>query len=231
MKPNHPPLPQISNCFIRPQHLPPESKQPFWSCHAFLPLHPARPSLSQASRGLQQIDVPLLLQSLFYLNKAVNYDGHTLPLLSIQVTELLDGVFIACSFNHSIGDGTSFWNFFNMWSEIFQTPPSDGDGIISISRPPILERWFPDGIGPIVNFPFTHPDQYINRFEAPELRKRIFHFSAKSIADLKAKPNAEWDAKEISSFQSLSALVWRAITRARLIPRDQSTSCIYDGSK
>ncbi|CAK9317136.1 unnamed protein product [Citrullus colocynthis] len=72
---------------------------------------------------------------------------------------------------------------------------------------------------------------YLFRFEAPELRKRIFHFSAKSIADLKAKPNAEWDAKEISSFQSLSALVWRAITRARRIPRDQSTSCMMAANK
>ncbi|XP_008452574.2 uncharacterized acetyltransferase At3g50280-like [Cucumis melo] len=174
---------------------------------------------------LSPVDVPLLVQSFFDLHKAVNYDGHTMPLLSIQVTELLDGVFIACSFNHAIGDGTSYWNFFNMWSEIFQATSSDGDEIISISRPPILKRWFPDGIGPIINLPFTHPDQFISRFEAPELRERIFHFSAESIAKLKAKANAECKAKEISSFQSLSALVWRTITRARRVPENQISSC------
>ena len=174
---------------------------------------------------LSPVDVPLLVQSFFDHHKAVNYDGHTMPLLSIQVTELLDGVFIACSFNHAIGDGTSYWNFFNMWSEIFQATSSDGDEIISISQPPILKRWFPDGIGPIINLPFTHPDQFISRFEAPELRERIFHFSAESIAKLKAKANSECKAKEISSFQSLSALVWRSITRARRVPENQISSC------
>lgn len=174
---------------------------------------------------LSPVDVPLVVQSFFDHDRAINYDGHTMPLLSIQVTELLDGVFIACSFNHAIGDGTSYWNFFNMWSEIFQAPQSDGDAIISISRPPILKRWFPDGIGPMISLPFTHPDQFISRFEAPELRERMFHFSAESIARLKAKANAECDTKEISSFQSLSALVWRSITRARGVPENQSCSC------
>ncbi|XP_038897209.1 uncharacterized acetyltransferase At3g50280-like [Benincasa hispida] len=293
MKPNHPPLQQISNCFITPENLPPQSKQPFYlgpsdltvlSVHynqkgllfhkppqafnngdhfmvsllhrlktslstTLFHFYPLSGRLATTTNGvyvdcvnspgakfihvvlditvsdiLSPLHVPSLVQSFFDLNKAVNYDGHTMPLLSIQVTELLDGVFIACSFNHCIGDGTSFWNFFNMWSEIFQAPVSDGRGIISISRPPILERWFPDGYGPTINLPFTDPDQFISRFEAPELRKRIFHFSAESVADLKAKANVECDTKQISSFQSLSALVWRAITRARCIPQDQSTS-------
>ncbi|KAA0064401.1 hypothetical protein IC582_015500 [Cucumis melo] len=184
-----------------------------------------------ASDILSPLHVPSLVQSLFDLNKVVNYDGQTLPLLSIQVTELLDAVFIACSFNHCLGDGTSFWNFFNMWSEIFQAPSSeDGHAIISISQPPILERWFPDGYDPIINLPFTDPSQFISRFEAPELRRRFFHFSAKSIADLKAKANEECDTKDISSFQTLTALVWRAITRARRIPLDQSTCCMMSAN-
>ncbi|KAA0064403.1 putative acetyltransferase [Cucumis melo var. makuwa] len=290
MKPKHPPLRQISNCFIKPEHLSPETKQlpyhlgpselaflsfhyiqkgllfhkpPDQGDHFMVPLlHRLKNSLSTAlfhfyplsgrlatttnngvyvdcvdspgakfihaalditvSDILSPLHVPSsLIQSLFDLNKAVNYDGRTLPLLSIQVTELLDGVFIASSFNHSLGDGTSFWNFFNMWSEIFQAH-GDGDEVISISRPPILERWFPDGYGPTINLP---PFVHLNEFEAPELRRRFFHFSAESIANLKAKANAECKTKEISSFQSLSALVWKAITRARCIKQDQITSC------
>ena len=292
MKPKHPPIRQISNCFIKPKHLPSETKQlpyylgpselhflsfqyiykgllfhkpPDHGVHFMVPLlHRLKNSLSTAlfhfyplsgrlatatnngvyvdcvnspgakfihaalditvSDILSPLHVPSsLIQSLFDLNKIVNYDGHTLPLLSIQVTELLDGVFIACSFNHSLGDGTSFCNFFNMWSEIFQAQgDGDGDGVISISRPPILERWFPDGYGPTINLP---PFVQLEQFEAPELRRRFFHFSAELIANLKAKANAECKTKEISSFQSLSALVWKAITRARCIKQDQSTRC------
>ncbi|KAG6608462.1 putative acetyltransferase, partial [Cucurbita argyrosperma subsp. sororia] len=169
---------------------------------------------------LSPVDVPSVVHSFFDHDRAVNYDGQTMPLLSIQVTELLDGVFIGCSFNHVIGDGTSYWNFFNMWSEIFQAPSNQ------ISRPPVLKRWFPDGYGPIINLPFTHTDQFISRFEAPQLRERMFHFSAESIAKLKAKAKTECGSKGISSFQSLSALVWRSITRARRIAEDQPTICM-----
>ncbi|XP_022982238.1 uncharacterized acetyltransferase At3g50280-like [Cucurbita maxima] len=179
------------------------------------------------SHLLSPVDVPLVVHSLFDpdLHTAVNYDGHTLPLLSIQVTELLDGIFIGSSFNHSIGDGTSHWNFFKTWSEIFQSLPPDGDDIVSISRPPIRKRWFPDGHGPIINLPFTHSDQFKIRFKAPELRERIFHFTKESIAALKAKANAECGSEEISSFQAMSALVWRSITRARRQPQNQITIC------
>ncbi|KAJ4967387.1 hypothetical protein NE237_019236 [Protea cynaroides] len=65
---------------------------------------------------LSPVYVPLIVvQSFFPLNKAVNHDGHTLPLLAVQVTEILDGIFIACSLNHVVGDGTSYWNFFNAY--------------------------------------------------------------------------------------------------------------------
>ena len=57
------------------------------------------------------------------------------------------------------------------------------------------------------------------------MRERIFHFSAESIAKLKAKANKESNINEISSFQSLYALVWRSITRVRQPHHDQRTTC------
>ncbi|GAB4852225.1 hypothetical protein Ancab_016417 [Ancistrocladus abbreviatus] len=170
---------------------------------------------------LSPTDVPLVVQSLFDHDRAVNHDGHVRPLLSIQVTELVDGIFIGCSTNHVTGDGTSYWNFFNSWSEIHT---ANGKSI-SISRPPIHQRWFPNGHGPKIKLPYAHPDEFVNRFEAPELRERIFHFSSDSLAKLKAKANTVCCTTTISSFQSLSALVWRCITRARCLPHDQETSC------
>ncbi|KAL2346423.1 hypothetical protein Fmac_000423 [Flemingia macrophylla] len=175
------------------------------------------------SHILSPVDVPPIVQSFFDLHKAVNHDGHTMPLLSIQVTELLDGVFIGCSMNHAIADGTSYWNFFSIWSHIFQAQGHEHD--VPISNPPILNRWFPKGCSPPINLPLKDHDEFIGRFEAPLLRERIFHFSAESIATLKAKANMESNTTKISSFQSLSALVWRSITRARSLPHDQRTSC------
>ncbi|KAJ4701725.1 HXXXD-type acyl-transferase family protein [Melia azedarach] len=165
--------------------------------------------------------VPLVVQSFFDHDRALNHDGHARSLLSIQVTDLVDGIFIGCSMNHSLGDGSSFWNFFNAWSEIFQ---AQGE-TISMSLPPIIKRWFPDDRDSIISLPFTHHDEFIKRYEAPQLLERIFQFTAKSIAELKAKANAEAKTNKISSFQSLSAFVWRAITQVRNLPLDQTTSC------
>ncbi|XP_026395962.1 uncharacterized acetyltransferase At3g50280-like [Papaver somniferum] len=67
---------------------------------------------------LNPVDVPQIVQSFFALEGANCHDGHTKPFLGVQVTELLDGIFVGCSFNHVIGDGTSFWKFFNAFAEI-----------------------------------------------------------------------------------------------------------------
>ncbi|KDP42394.1 hypothetical protein JCGZ_02451 [Jatropha curcas] len=166
--------------------------------------------------------VPSVVQSFFDHHRALNHEGHVRSLLTIQVTELIDGIFIGCSFNHVIGDGTSYWHFLNTWSEIFQAQRDDH---VPISQPPVLKRWFPDNCGPIINLPFTHHEQFLVPFEAPLLKERIFHFSAESIAKLKVKANTEYNTDKISSFQSLSAFMWRCITRARHIPHDQVTHC------
>ncbi|KAM0061233.1 putative alcohol O-acetyltransferase [Helianthus debilis subsp. tardiflorus] len=114
-------------------------------------------------------DVPLLVHSLFDLNTAISYDGHTLPLLSVQVTELVDGIFIGCSVNHMVADGTSLWHFMATWSEIFR---SEGQ---SISRPPVFKRWLLDGYDPIINIPYHHQDQFIERLEIQTFKERFFN--------------------------------------------------------
>nr|GMC47877.1 uncharacterized acetyltransferase At3g50280-like [Ipomoea batatas] len=63
-----------------------------------------------------------------------------------DVTELRDGVFLGCSMNHMVGDGTSFWNFLNTFSEIFRANNHQNP----ISRQPIHDRWFPENHGPTV---------------------------------------------------------------------------------
>ena len=86
---------------------------------------------------LSPLDVPVVVQSLFDHDRAVNHDSHTSPLLTVQVTELLDGVFIGCSMNHSIGEGTSYWEFWNMWSEIHRAKHEE---LVPLSRMPNHNR-------------------------------------------------------------------------------------------
>ncbi|KAJ8435950.1 hypothetical protein Cgig2_023326 [Carnegiea gigantea] len=174
------------------------------------------------SNIVSSANVPLVVRSFFDHDRAVNYEGHFRSLLSVQVTELLDGVFIGCSMNHVLGDGTSYWHFWNVWTEIHTANGKD----ISVSRLPIHQRWFPDGYGPVALLPFTCPDQFVTIYEeSSELRERFFHFSSKSIARLKANANEESNTAKISSFQALSAFVWRAIVRANQLPHDQITNC------
>uniref|UniRef100_A0A803LTZ4 HXXXD-type acyl-transferase family protein n=1 Tax=Chenopodium quinoa TaxID=63459 RepID=A0A803LTZ4_CHEQI len=105
---------------------------------------------------LSPVDVPPVVQSLFDHDRAINHDGHKRPLLSIQVTELKDGVFIGCSMNHVVVDGTSYWHFWKIWSEIHR---ANGKQLL-VSRLPNHKRWFPDGYGPVIPLPFTHPKEF-----------------------------------------------------------------------
>lgn len=72
----------------------------------------------------------------------VNFDSHTKPILSIQVTELQDGFFIGFTMNHSVVDGTSFIHFITTLSEIFNLR----DNIPKISKLPIFgcKPWIDD---------------------------------------------------------------------------------------
>ncbi|KAI3504854.1 hypothetical protein L1887_26603 [Cichorium endivia] len=168
------------------------------------------------------IDVPLVVHSFFDLNTAINHDGHTLPLLSIQATELVDGIFIGGSINHVVADGTSFWNFMAAWSEIFRSKQQDS---YPISRSPVFKRSALEGCDQIINLPYTHQNQFMERFQSPQFKERFFHFCSASVSRLKAKANAECNMHKISSLQAVSALLWRCITRARCPPRDTQTAC------
>ncbi|KAK1407584.1 hypothetical protein QVD17_39204 [Tagetes erecta] len=166
--------------------------------------------------------VPLLVHSFFDLSDAVSHDAHTLPVLAIQVTELVDGIFIGGSVNHMVADGTSFWHFMATWSEIFR---SGGKYHGSISRPLVLERWVLDGSDRVISIPYTHHDQFIERLPIPTFKERFFSFSTTAISKLKARANSECNTHRISSLQAVVALLWRCITRARCLSHDSETSC------
>ncbi|CAO2814919.1 unnamed protein product [Amaranthus hypochondriacus] len=169
---------------------------------------------------LSSIDVHPIVSSFFDLGdeKVVNHDGHTRPLLSIQVTELLDGVFIGFMVNHSVADGTSLWHFISTLSNIVQN--FDKDDPNNISLKPIYDHenlylGLPKNYGPLFKLPYLEPEEFVARFDPGPLRVRIFHFPSKAILLLKNKANKEANVNYISSFQALMGFIWKSITCAR----------------
>ncbi|XP_039119126.1 uncharacterized acetyltransferase At3g50280-like [Dioscorea cayenensis subsp. rotundata] len=182
-------------------------------------VHAEAKSISVGDVLAASSDVPDFIKSFFQLDGASNYDGHSFPLLAVQLTVLADGIFLAYSFNHAASDGTSFWHFMNTWAEISRTKTTVP------SRPPVHDRYFMDGVKPPLKLPFSHESEFLDRHSPPPLREKMFHFSSEAIAKLKAKANQESGTNNISSYQSISALIWRCISRARGLPEDKLTTC------
>jgi Transferase family len=205
--------------------------------------HAIAPYLSLSSLLPPSSDVPKPINSLFPMDRTISYQGHFRPLAAFQLTELDDGaVFIGCAASHAVVDGTSFWHFFNTWAELCRgrspNPPDFRRNYFGNSKA-VLQ--FATTAGPEVTFPVNAP-----------VRERIFRFSSDVMQLLKLKANslknnqkhclvigqeAEICGKhvhdiiinakesEISSFQSLCALIWQAVTRARQwLPSDYITT-------
>ncbi|MCL7048960.1 hypothetical protein MKW94_021200 [Papaver nudicaule] len=172
---------------------------------------------------LQPTYVPHIVYSFFTMDNVPNYDGSK-PLLSIKVTELIDGLFIGCSINHAVCDGTSFWHFMNSWSEICR----GGGGLTNhISQPPSFERRCLAGTELPIRFPFPAHELFTKPYYPPPLEQRIFHFTPESIANIKAKAistSHEINAHKISSLQALLAHFWIAVTKARRLDPDEETN-------
>lgn len=157
----------------------------------------------------------------------------SLPLVSVQVTELADGVFIGMTLNHSAGDGTAFWHFLNTWSEIHRRAGggvgvSDDDLRDLSTPPPVLQRWFVETCPVPIPMPFSKLEHIVKKFERTAVQECFFTFSAASVKKLKAQANAEiagtdTAAATISSLQAVLAHLWRAVCRARRLPREQVT--------
>ncbi|CAL4994217.1 unnamed protein product [Urochloa decumbens] len=189
-----------------------------------------------ASPGAAAGDVPRVVQDFFPVDGAANYDGHELPLLAVQVTELVDGVFLGFAYNHALSDGTACWSFMNAWAEIARLRLVKPPPVVQPPRrikPPVLDRWSPDGgaAAPVV-LPYADLAALVQKPPAPELREKMLHFSAESLAALKQRARRELQdagdergAAAVTTFQALSSLLWRCITRARRLPAAATTAC------
>ncbi|KAF3781775.1 Anthranilate N-benzoyltransferase protein 2 [Nymphaea thermarum] len=111
------------------------------------------------------------------------------------------------------------WHFINCWSELCR-------GSRKISSPPLMDRAFLSK-EPIRFLPSEEAIR-VNKWPAHGLSSRVFRFSQKAMASLKAKANQQCKLEkgEISSLQALSTLIWRAVMRARKAAPGQMTICL-----
>lgn len=177
---------------------------------------------------LKQKYVPEIVYSFFPLNGILDCEGTANPLLGVQVTELEDGYFIGCAMNHCVVDGSSFWHFFNSWSEISQ-------GYDHPSKLPTLIRGFAPGhLNRPVKIP-TLEREVFNDLSQPPLLERVFNFSKENIAKVKSKANDEIGktCSCVSSLLALLAHVWRSMIRCRNTNDDniKTTFKLYVGTR
>ncbi|KAD3336191.1 hypothetical protein R6Q59_028579 [Mikania micrantha] len=162
-------------------------------------------------------DVHPSFKTFFAFDKTLSYAGHHQPIAAVQVTEIGDGVFIGCTVNHAVVDGTSFWNFFNTFAEIAK-------GVAKVTNSPDFSRENVFISPAVLPLPAGGPSATFSGDEP--MRERVIQFSREAILKLKFRANnplwkpdlnvaALKPKSEISSFQSLCAHLWRAVTRAR----------------
>ncbi|KAL2333337.1 hypothetical protein Fmac_014550 [Flemingia macrophylla] len=204
-------------------------------------LHASAPHVSLAD--LLSTHLNPIFHKLLPFHHKISYAAHSSPIMAIQLTQLNDAVFIGCAVCHAVTDGASFWNFFNTFAKISRGAPTSPSSLPNFRRDSILSSK--------VVLPLPQEMKVSFNTEEP-IRERIFSFSRESIRQLKATVNGGWslpedvdaaevmaklsnditqvktvardETVEISSFQSLCALVWRCVTRARNLEGTKTTT-------
>ncbi|KAF6991369.1 LOW QUALITY PROTEIN: hypothetical protein CFC21_008461 [Triticum aestivum] len=194
-------------------------------------VHAVAPGVAVADVTVSLL-IPRVVWSFFPLNGMLGADAiaDSHPVLAAQVTELADGVFIAMSMNHSVADGTTFWQFFNTWSELTRL----GLGAVMSTPLPVFDKWFFDGCTIPIPLPFGKLEDIVGRSRSvPPVQECFLHFSAATLKKLKATANGEISSTTtISSLQALLAHLWRAVCRARrLAPEQETAYIVYVGCR
>ncbi|KAJ9560756.1 hypothetical protein OSB04_005916 [Centaurea solstitialis] len=94
-----------------------------------------------------------------------------------------------------VTDGTSYWQFFNSWSEVFRSKTQNGH-FVPVLRPPILERWVPEGSDPIFELLFAMNNQSRISPPLPEtyVGNMVFTVAGTATAGELASHGVEWVA-------------------------------------
>ncbi|CAL0306740.1 unnamed protein product [Lupinus luteus] len=149
-----------------------------------------------------------------------------MPPLMIQVTKFKCGGFVlGVNVNHCMNDGLSAMQFVNAWSETARSIdlkilPFLDRTILKARNPPKIE--FPHHeyaeIKDLSNTSHDVEEKMLNKY---------FLFTQEKLNLLKKKATEDGVLKKCSSFEALSAFVWRARTEALRMHPDQETKLLF----
>ncbi|KAF7834024.1 omega-hydroxypalmitate O-feruloyl transferase [Senna tora] len=150
-----------------------------------------------------------------------------MPLMVVQVTKFKNGGFtVGLSMNHCMKDGLCAMEFVNAWSETargldLKIPPFLDRTILKARNPPKIE--FP-------HHEFAEIEDISNTkklYEEEHMLYKSFSFDAHKLALLKKKAMEDGVLEKCTSFEALSAFVWRARSEALRMHPDQQTKLLF----
>ncbi|KAI3759513.1 hypothetical protein L6452_07396 [Arctium lappa] len=150
-----------------------------------------------------------------------------IPPLVVQVTKFKCGGFVlGLGMNHNLFDGIAAMEFISSWSRTARGLP--------LNLPPFLDRTILKARNPpVVEFPHDEFAEIQDVSDTADLYKeelayRSFCFSPDDLQRLKIKATADdGDMPTCTSFEALSAFVWKARTEALQMKPDQKTKLLF----
>ncbi|CAO2186490.1 unnamed protein product [Urochloa humidicola] len=172
-----------------------------------------------------------VMQHLVPYTVVMNLEGQRRPLLAVQFTKLKDGLAVGCAFNHAVLDGTSTWHFMSYWAELSRTGRGPSSSLVQQPQP-IHDRSLARSVRVRLDLPESAEAHEKTDPNGPKkaLVARVFSFPEATVARIKAAANAALPpgGKPFSTFQSLGAHIWRAVSRARgLGPADITAFAVF----
>ncbi|XP_009603648.1 coniferyl alcohol acyltransferase-like [Nicotiana tabacum] len=173
--------------------------------------------VAQASISLNQLD--------FYnLNKCL--EGKLVPIheefpVQVQLTNYeCGGIFITFTFDHALGDASSFTKFLLMWSEIARKKPLSFSPdhrryLLRARYPPIYNRSFDK------SFISCSLHDILHISTPSTLLKRLYYIDASNIDRLQKL--ASLDGTKRTKIEAFSAYIWKIMVKA--IDKGHSKKC------
>lgn len=150
-----------------------------------------------------------------------------IPLVVAQVTKFKCGGFVlGLGMNHCMKDGLGAMEFVNSWGETarglpLKVPPFLDRSILKARNPPKAE--FPHH-----EFAEIEDISEVSKlYEEEEMRYSSICFGNEKLDQLKKKAMEDGVLHKVTTFEALSAFVWRARTQALRMQPDQQTKLLF----
>ncbi|KAI7731863.1 hypothetical protein M8C21_032227 [Ambrosia artemisiifolia] len=143
------------------------------------------------------------------------------PLLVLQVTYFkCGGVSLGLGFDHRVADRTSVMHFMNTWSDMARG--------LDVTLPPFIDRTLlraRDPPRPVFDHIEYHPGSTSLQVPLDETKTSfsMFKLTQNQLNMLKAKLKKEVNAVNYSSFEIISAHIWKCVCKARGLPSNVET--------